>query len=263
MDALALSVHLFFSQVRPRSRVKGSGTRATASRLQLGVEAGLRSVRLNHSGYCLKVERRTGKMTSAEFRDLLRRQTDLQLLDPCLRDDSTPYVFQPRPGTWNAFCDEIAGPLAVSRSDIRVVGSARFGFSMKPRRNLRGFGDNSDIDVVIVNADLFDRPWLALLDAVYPRLVPARLSGWLRSRRNELYTGWLTPLKIHLEIGIVGSKATPVLDFRTQWFNALKQASRHPPRRHEEVTGRLYRTWQHAEKYHLHSLAALRRSLSE
>ena len=34
-------------------------------------------------------------------------------------------------------------------------------------------------------------------------------------------------------------------------------------RRHEDITGRLYRTWEHAELYHLHSLASLRKSLKE
>jgi len=135
---------------------------------------------------------------------------------------------------------------------------------MKPGRNLKSFSDTSDIDVVIVNNELFDRLWIALLEAAYPReWIPQRLGGWLRARRKELYTGWLTPLEIKLDIEIFGPKAKPVLDFNAQWFNALKQASRHPPRRHEDVTGRLYRTWRHAELYHLNSLSALRRELAE
>ncbi|MFY9555998.1 MAG: hypothetical protein WAV47_14910 [Blastocatellia bacterium] len=156
--------------------------------------------------------------------------------------------------------------LSVSREDIRVVGSGRFGFSMKPGHNLRRFRDTSDIDVVIVNPDLFDQLWLAVLAAAYPRPPITnrnRLGGWLATRRNELYTGWLTPLEIKLDIRIFGSKARPVLEFNTRWFNALKRASRYAPRRHEDLNGRLYRTWQHAELYHLHSLGELRRTLAE
>jgi hypothetical protein len=203
-------------------------------------------------------------MTSQEFRDLLEQQSDLQLLGPCLRDDRTPYVFQQKPAAWDTFRDELALGLHVSRADIRVVGSARFGFSMKPGHNLKSFSDTSDIDVVIVNANLFDQLWMALLDAAYPRRpITNVLGGWLQRRRNELYTGWLTPLEIKLDRKIFGEKAAPVLDFNTQWFNTLKQASRHPPRRHEDITGRLYRTWRHAELYHLNSLATLRRTLAE
>lgn len=204
-------------------------------------------------------------MTSQDFRKLLQQQTDLQLLDPCLRDDHVPYVFQPKPESWDTFRGELVSQLAVSRADIRIVGSARFGFSLKPGRNLRGFRDTSDIDAVIVNADLFDELWVAMLDAAYPRGGPImqEFGGWLRRRRNELYTGWLTPLEIRLDSRIFGVKAKRVLDFNTRWFNALKQASRHPPRRYEDITGRLYRTWRHAELYHLHSLAELRKTLPD
>lgn len=202
-------------------------------------------------------------MTSEEFRQLLQERSDVQLLDPCLHDEEAPYVFQANAAAWESFRDELATLLGVGRSDVRIVGSGRFGFSLKPWNNFKGFGDKSDIDVVIVNANLFDELWVALLDAAYPRSpILEKLGGWLQKRRNELYTGWLTPLKIHLDYSIVGSKARPVLDFRTRWFNALKQASRHPTRRHEDITGRLYRTWRHAELYHLNSLSELRRALN-
>lgn len=203
-------------------------------------------------------------MTSQEFRDLLEQQSDLELLESCLRDDRTPYVFQEKPAAWDTFRDELVSGLGVSRADIRVVGSARFGFSMKPDNNLKIFSDTSDIDVVIVNANLFDQLWVALLDAAYPRPpITDVLGGWLRTRRNELYTGWLTPLKIKLDRKIVGVRAEPVLKFTTRWFITFKQASRHPPRRHEDITGRLYRTWRHAELYHMDSLSALRKTLAE
>ena len=203
-------------------------------------------------------------MTSDDFRDLLGRQTDQQLINACLLEDQAPYVFEPKPDAWDGFRDDLASDLSISRDDIRVVGSARFGFSMKPRLHLRSFRDKSDIDVVIVNAGLFDDLWLALLAAAYPRSqVINQLGGWLKRRKNEVYTGWLSPLKIRLDVSIYGRRAKPVVDFNLQWFNALKRASKHPPRRHEDVKGRLYRTWRHAELYHLHSLGELRRSLAE
>ena len=201
-------------------------------------------------------------MTSAEFRDLITQQTDVQLLGPCLYDDFVPYVFAPRAGAWDSFRDVLVSGLNILRGDIRVVGSARFGFSLKPGRNLKNFGDTSDIDVIVVNTDVFDELWMSLLRAAYPRWPLTKyLGGWLAERRNEVYTGWLTPLRIRLDMTIVGSKAKPVLDFNVRWFNTFKEASRHPPRRHEDVSGRLYRTWEHAELYHLSSLSALRKSL--
>lgn len=203
-------------------------------------------------------------MKAQDFRQVLDDQTDAELIGPCLYEEIIPFVFEPNPVRWDAFRDEFVSRLQVSRSDIRIVGSARFGFSMKPDRNLKSFEDRSDIDVVVVNEKLFDELWYALLAAAYPRYpVTSELGGWLKKRRNELYTGWLTPLEIRLDPTIYGAKTKSVLDFNAVWFNTLKVASRHVPRRHEDVNGRLYRTWKHAELYHLHSIGALRQTLTQ
>ena len=203
-------------------------------------------------------------MTFEEFRELIDGHTDEQMLGPCLHDDAIPFVFELKPAAWDTFRDELARLLCVSRNDVRVIGSGRFGYSMKPWNNLARFTDKSDIDVLVVNANLFDHLWLSLLRAAYPRPpMVQRVSGWLRERRNEVYTGWITPSDIRLNMKIFGAKAKPVLDFRTQWFNALQQVSQHPSRRHETIDGRLYRTWRHAELYHLDGFASLRKSLTQ
>ena len=203
-------------------------------------------------------------MTPADFETLLNELSDEQLLGPCLLEELVPFAFDPRPETWETFREELVARLGIARSDIRIVGSARFGFSLKPGRNFSTFTDRSDIDVVVVNQTLFDNLWFALLQAAYPRPpITEKLGGWLQRRRSEIYTGWLTPRDISVNRKIFGAKAQPVLDFKLLWFTALKEASRYPPRRHEDVNGRLYRSWRHAEFYHLHSLAALRRDLTE
>jgi hypothetical protein len=203
-------------------------------------------------------------MNAQDFRQDLDALTDAELIGPCLREEIVPFVFEPNPPNWDRFRDEFVTRLQVSRSDIRVVGSARFGFSMKPDRNLKTFGDRSDVDVVVVNERLFDDLWHALLIAAYPRPpVSNELGGWLKQRRNELYTGWLTPVEIRLDPKIHGTKTQSALHLKTLWFNTLKIASQHVPRRHEDVNGRLYRTWKHAELYHLHSIGALRQTLTD
>lgn len=201
-------------------------------------------------------------MTPAEFRELLVQRTDADLLGPCLRETLTPYVFEPDPPTWDAFRADVSGALAIGLGDMTIVGSGRLGFSLKPDNNLRAFREKSDVDVVVVNADLFDQLWYELLRAAYPRQPWIdKVGGWLRARQKEVYTGWLTPLDVQLDRRILGARAQPVLDFNLRWFNTFKSASRHVRRRHEDVKGRLYRTWTHAELYHLDSLGALRRTL--
>lgn len=200
-------------------------------------------------------------MTRDEFLRLLQKKSDAELLGECLYDESPPYVVG---GTrdWDAFRDAIVAAVGAKREDIRIIGSGRFGFSMRPRNNLRRFSDRSDIDVLVVNEGLFDFFWLSLLTAAYPRnALFQKAGGWGLLARRELYAGWLTPVQVHIDGKILGARARPVLDFKAKWFNGLKQAGRYPSRRHHDVQGRLYRTWRHAELYHLHSLSELRRSL--
>lgn len=200
---------------------------------------------------------------AAEFRRLLSSQSDAQLLEPCLRTDLLPFVFEPNPGAWALFRNEVAVGLGVNPSEVIIVGSGRLGLSLTPGNNLRAFRDRSDIDVAIISATAFDRLWLGLLSAAYPRgRALTKVGGWLQDRKNEVYTGWLSPSDVLLDATIFGPRAVPVLDIRRQWFNVFKKASRLPPRRHADISYRLYRSWEHAEFYALDGLAALRKSMT-
>lgn len=203
-------------------------------------------------------------MTPQEFRDLANDRTDEQLVDLCLSDTDTPFVFDTEPNNWARFRQAISEALGIGPADIRVVGSGRFGFSLKPGCNLRRFQDTSDIDLAITNEGAFDGLWDAILAAAYPRPpISIRPGGWMEKLRNELYTGWISPRKLAMDVRLFGNKALPVIEFRTRWFDTLKGASRHAVRRHEDIQGRLYRTRRHLELYHLNSVASLRRSLSQ
>lgn len=203
-------------------------------------------------------------MTPDEFRRLLFTKSDADLLGPCLRDRIVPYVFDANPSRWDEFRQELGLELGLSEADVAIVGSGRLGFSLKPYANLKKFTDQSDIDVVVVNAERFDHFWLSLLKAAYPRQpTTAQIGGWLQKRRSEVYTGWLTPFDIHLDVSIFGARAKPLVALRLQWFDTLKKASRHATRRHEDIGVRLYRSWEYAEIYHAHSLSALRSTLSQ
>ncbi len=203
-------------------------------------------------------------MKPDEFREMLRTTADAGLLDICLRADDVPFICKDATG-WTAFRQEMArGVVGLDERDIRIVGSARLGFSMRPRNHLREFTDESDIDVVVVNAELFDWLWIALLVAAYPRMAGNRgIGGWDVPGRAELFAGWLTPTAIQMDWKIIGQRGVPLSQFKRKWFDALKLAARHSTKRHNDIQGRLYRTWRHAELYHLFSIAELRRSLEK
>jgi hypothetical protein len=202
-------------------------------------------------------------MTPNEFRELLASTSDSDLLGPCLHNDEIPFVFDSTSKSWDQFRKEIVIPLGLAVDDIRVVGSGRMGFSTKPGMNLREFRDKSDVDVAIVNAELFDWIWVSLLQIAYPRPpVSHKTVAWLTETQRGVYTGFIQPLELQYDLAIYGNIARPLADFRSRWFTSLKESARFVKRRHEDVKGRLYRTWQHAELYHLDSLKGLRKTLA-
>jgi hypothetical protein len=141
-------------------------------------------------------------MRPKDFRELMGRSKDSELLDLCLRSEDVPFAIGSL-AAWNSFRDALVNALPIARADIRIVGSARLGFSMKPRGNLKRFRESSDIDVLIVNDSLFDWLWLSLLSTAYPRNALFRgVGGWDEAGRSELFAGWLTPLLVRMDRGI-------------------------------------------------------------
>jgi hypothetical protein len=130
-------------------------------------------------------------MKATEFREMMRVTADADLMDVCLRSEHVPFICKDAAG-WTAFRQAIMGGVdGLAEADIRVVGSARHGFSMRPRNHLRAFTDESDIDVVVVNETLFDWLWIALLIAAYPDCppTPELAAGTSRDGRSSSPAG--------------------------------------------------------------------------
>jgi len=165
----------------------------------------------------------------------------------------TPYVFRARPTSADTLYDFIAKQFAISRDSVRIVGSAKIGFSLSPDNFPRRFTPRSDIDVVVVDEKMFDLVWMALLDWHYPRRSSglARTdSDWARHRRREVYWGWFVPADIHFEGLSFPEALKPVRELRTRWFNVFQGLSMFPEFSSRTVSGRLYRTWNLAYAYH-------------
>ncbi len=155
--------------------------------------------------------------------------------------------------------------LQVSADNVIVVGSAKIGFSLSPDTFPRAFSEQSDIDVLVVDERLFDSVWYTLLKWNYPRR--AALFGedweWTKRRRNDLYWGWFVPNRIRFSGLSLPSFLKPVRDFSTLWFNTFRALTRYPEFAKRDVSGRLYRTWDHARLYHADGLRQLRDTLTQ
>jgi hypothetical protein len=189
--------------------------------------------------------------TPREFADILRAQS----LDDVVRHyvfHGLPYVFRNKPSSLQKLTDHLYSKLNIAAENIVVVGSAKIGFSLSPDAFPRKFLPTSDIDVVVVSELMFDEVWHTMLRWNYPRRFS--LDGvdweWSKQRRNDLYWGWFRPNAIRLEGLSFPDVLKPLRDISTTWFNAFRSLSLIGDFAGRDVHGRLYRTWEHALRYH-------------
>ena len=209
------------------------------------------------------LERNTRHPDASEFKDLLRSWPLEDIVDRHVFE-GTPYVFRDPPEAFDALRHHLSSRLGLAEENFVVVGSAKMGFSLSPDTFPRQFSDDSDIDVLVVDPALFDRVWFTMLDWHYPRR-RVRLDGvegqWTGTRRKELYWGWFVPDKIRYEGLAFPQCLKPMRDISTNWFNAFQSLGLVRELSSRDISGRLYRTWEHALAYHVDGLRQIRSKL--
>lgn len=203
--------------------------------------------------------------TSDEFRNLLKPAALATLVDEYVFSGApfggVPFVFRNDPSAGDLLRDQLSAGLRVRPANVIVVGSAKIGFSLSPDGFPRIFSPPaSDIDVLLVDEALFDGVWSSLLQWHYPRRW--RLAGqeweWAKARRDELYWGWFSPHYLQFSDFLTFPDALrPIRDLKANWLSSFRSLSRHPQLAKYEISGRLYRTWEHARSYHVDSLSKL------
>ncbi|WP_146159722.1 hypothetical protein [Rhodovulum imhoffii] len=102
--------------------------------------------------------------------------------------------------------------LDVSVRDVVLVGSAKLGFTLRPKPNrpaLSHFGDESDIDVAIISSPLFLRYW----QETFSHWVDVGDWDQAGKFREYLFRGWLRPDKLPRDADFPLSK---------QWFDFFR-----------------------------------------
>ncbi len=191
-----------------------------------------------------------------EFIEILMQKELEKVVKECIFA-GVPYVFRDWKEGFENLRSHICDNLGIGcRENVEVVGSARVGFSLDPDSFGRGFSEKSDIDIVVVDDNIFDEVWKILLKWNYPRRF--RLAGtdyrWATKRMEDLYWGWLRPDKIRYEGLSFPETLIPLRDISTSWFNTFKSISQVKGFAGLNVSGRLYRTWDHVILYHVDGL---------
>lgn len=76
----------------------------------------------------------------------------------------TPYVFNDDEDKYFDLKREIAIRFSEHYTNIHMVGSAKLGFSIAPEKLWQPFTIESDIDIAIVSAKLFETLWVSVHD---------------------------------------------------------------------------------------------------
>ncbi len=70
--------------------------------------------------------------------------------------NNVPYAFKEKPILYEQLVQYLADKLQISTNDIKLIGSAKTGFSVSPLPDYgRRFGQHSDLDFSIINEDIF------------------------------------------------------------------------------------------------------------
>ena len=105
------------------------------------------------------------KLPSAEeFKELVVALDSHQLLAKVFQLEGTPFVFSGSPTRYTVFREQVADQFDIGSQDVCIVGSAKLGFSPSPGATKEGkpkygtpFSETSDVDVVVVSPEWFDK----------------------------------------------------------------------------------------------------------
>jgi hypothetical protein len=147
-----------------------------------------------------------------------------------------PFAFRGSPAEYDSFRTELASRLSLSADDLLLVGSGRLGFSLNSDHLARRFSPESDLDIVIISSEIFDRTWAELLEKTTDILLAGDDERHrLRRTKDNFFSGYLRPEHLPLTSSLA-----------TEWFPKLSSRFESPiPNRHE-VKGWLFKSRTHA-----------------
>ena len=137
------------------------------------------------------------------------------------------------------FKSRISTKLNVHPKNIEVVGSAKLGFRLKVEKPGKPFGADSDIDVVIVSNNLFEKAWLQLIsieEKMWHELSPKERIG-LRECKQDVYWGYIRPDRI-----------TNRIQFSRWWWTTFEELSNCEDYDRRKIRGRLFKSWKHVQR---------------
>lgn len=160
-----------------------------------------------------------------------------------------PYVFDQREDDYFEFRNIIARNFGIGFHEVFIVGSSKLGYSYHKDSI---FSLDSDIDVVIVNENLFESYYNDVCEYQYG--IDNGLVSTTQEERKEyhrflkyLVKGWMRPDKLPPKI-----KNSAI---KSEWFNFFESISYgKSPVGNYKVSGGLFKNYQYLERYYTDSI---------
>jgi len=191
-----------------------------------------------------------------EFLSNLAATTDEDtLIDFCRRRNlhGTPAVFAGNEDAYYEFRKRIAKKFSINFHEVFITGSAKLGFS--PYK-MKAFDYDSDIDVAIISAELYDR----IMEYIHDYQME------LRENRKAVSVEELKGYHRFLEYGAIGWMRPDLLptsfrvaDLRRDWFDFFDSISHGKSEvGNYKVTAGAFKSYRHLERYTLNGLRLLK-----
>jgi hypothetical protein len=131
--------------------------------------------------------------------------------------------------------------------NLEIVGSAKLGVGYNEGMYNKKFSEESDIDIVIVSNDLFEKAWFELLqieDNYYDLGESGR--GFLEEAYKTIHAGFISPDRIPKS-----------MEFHKKWWAVFEGLSNKSEYDNRKIRGRLFKNWWFVEKYYSKSFSKI------
>jgi hypothetical protein len=139
-----------------------------------------------------------------------------------------------------------AEQLNLSRDDVAIVGTAKTGISLSPFKNFKTFDhENSDIDLVIVDPDLFEQFWKELFRLFYTR-------SYIKAEfQKEVFLKYVSIERdISLPSALLKTWHQHMDNSKREFFSRFRIPM--------AIKYRIYQNWEAVESYHARGLRKIR-----
>lgn len=186
--------------------------------------------------------------TLDELKTLLSQKTIPEIIHRYLLSRE-PVCFQKSPDAVYDLQRSLSEHFRVHTKNIEIVGSAKLGISLNPSASRYGkkYDEESDIDLVVVSGELFDKAWheLTKLDGARHTLNEKERS-LLDECNNLIHRGYISPDKLPIR-----------MDFSKNWWGVFEKLSNQEKYEKRAIRGRLFKDWWFVERYYSIMLAKL------